>query len=153
MKALQFNVNVPKFLLAKTFKTVLGERVFYQGPVKTVRLVDIPEPSLPSPGWVKIRTRYCGFCGSDLNLIRLHDSPTASPFTSFPCIMGHEMVGEIVETGDSVTDFKPGDSVAINPILACRVRGISPLCPSCRSGRPASCENSARGNLPPGIIP
>jgi threonine dehydrogenase-like Zn-dependent dehydrogenase len=84
MKALQFSVNIPKFILAKILKPVLGDRVFYKGPVKTVRLVDIPEPSLFSPEWVRIRTRYCGFCGSDLNLIRLHDSPRASPFTSFP---------------------------------------------------------------------
>ena len=81
MKALQFHVNVPKFIAAKGLGRLIGKRVYYQGPLKTIRLVDIPEPSLPGPDWVMLQTVYCGFCGSDLNLILLHDSPTASPFT------------------------------------------------------------------------
>ena len=82
MKALQFNVNTPKFIAAKSLKPFLGHRVFFKGPVKTTQLVDIPAPQLPTSEWVKIQTIYCGFCGSDLNLMLLHDSPTASPFTS-----------------------------------------------------------------------
>ncbi len=152
MKALQFSVNVPKFIAAKGLKAVFGNSVFYSGPAKTVRLVDVPEPSPPSPDWVKIRTIYCGFCGSDLNLMLLHDSPTASPFTSFPCVPGHEAVGEIIETGSGVQGFKAGDMVAINPILGCETREISPVCSSCRSGKPGNCENFAEGKLPPGMF-
>ncbi len=151
MKALQFNVNVPKFAAAKILRTFFGKQVFYKGPVKTISLVDIPEPKLPTPDWVKIKTIYCGFCGSDLNLILLHDSPSASPFTSFPCVTGHEIVGEIVDTGTGVEGFKAGDMVTLNPGLGCEARGITPVCPSCRAGR-ASCENFANGNLPPGMF-
>ena len=96
MKVLQFNVNVPKFAAAKTLRTFFGSQVFYKGPVKTIQLADVPEPKLFTPDWVKVKTLYCGFCGSDLNLILLHDSPSASPFTSFPCVIGHEIVGEII---------------------------------------------------------
>lgn len=152
MKALQFSVNVPKFLAAKTLRMIFGSRVFYKGPAKTVRLTDIPEPTLPSPTWVKIRTLMCGFCGSDLNLILLHDSPSASPFTSFPCVMGHEMVGEIVETGGEVARFQTGDIVAVNPGLSCEPRGIDPVCRPCSAGKPGNCENYAEGNLPPGMF-
>lgn len=152
MEALQFSVNVPKFLAAKTLRMLFGNKVFYKGPAKTVRLADIPEPVLPAPEWVKIKTLCCGFCGSDLNLILLHDSPSASPFTSFPCIMGHEMVGEIVETGPSVAGFQKGDVVAVNPGLTCETRGIEPLCRPCGEGRPGNCENFAEGNLPPGMF-
>lgn len=152
MKALQFNVTVPRFIAAKFFGTFLGDRVFYKGPVRTLKMVDIPEPELPAQDWVKIKTIYCGFCGSDLNLIRLHDSPTASPFTSFPCVTGHEIVGEITETGALVGGFTPGDRVVVNPILACEARGIHPVCPSCRAGRPGNCENFAEGSLPPGMF-
>lgn len=120
--------------------------------MKTVRLVDIPEPVIPSRDWVKLRTRYCGFCGSDLNLMLLHDSPTASPFTSFPCITGHEIVGEIVEAGEGVSGFGPGDIVTVNPILACEARGIDPVCPACRAGRSGNCQNFARGDLAPGMF-
>lgn len=152
MKALQFNVNVPKFIMAKSLGLVFGDSAFFKGPAKTVSIVDIPEPSLPAPDWVKIKTHLCGFCGSDANLIRLHDSPTASPFTSFPCVIGHEIAGEIVETGPGVEGFSAGDRVTINPGLGCETRNISPICPSCRAGRPGNCENFASGSLPPGMF-
>jgi len=152
MKALQFSVNTPKFIAAKTLNAVFGHSVFLKGPAKTIQLVDIPEPELPTSDWVKIKTIYCGFCGSDLNLIFLHDSPTASPFTSFPCIAGHEAVGEIIETGSNVQGFEAGDFVAINPGLGCETRDISPVCRTCGSGKSNSCENVAEGSLPPGMF-
>ena len=128
MKALQFNVNVPKFAAAKILSTVFGNQVFYRGPVKTVQLAHVPEPKLRTPDWVKIKTLCCGFCGSDLNLILLHDSPSASPFTSFPCVMGHEIVGEILETGSKVEGFGKGDIVTVNPGLTCKSREIDSSC-------------------------
>lgn len=152
MKALQFNINVPKFVTAKILGAIFGKGVFYRGPVKTVNLADIPEPVLPSNDWVKVKTILCGFCGSDLNLIHLHDSPTASPFTSFPCIIGHEIVGEIVETGSQVNGFTVGDRVTINPGLGCKTRGITPICSCCSSGRGSNCLNFAEGDLPPGMF-
>lgn len=152
MRALQFSVNTPKFLAAKSLKPFLGNRVFFKGPVKTTKLVDIPEPQLPAQEWVKIQTIYCGFCGSDLNLMLLHDSPTASPFTSFPCVTGHEIVGKIIDRGEKVDGFKVGDIVAVNPGLGCETRRIAAKCPSCRAGRPSNCENFAQGNLQPGMF-
>lgn len=152
MKALQFNVNVPQFVAAKTLRTFFGSKVFYKGPVKTVQLADVPEPRLFTPDWVKIKTLYCGFCGSDMNLILLNGSPTASPFTSFPCVLGHEIVGEIIETGANVMGFQKGDVVAVNPGLSCEARGIDPLCGPCSVGRSSNCENFAEGSLPPGML-
>jgi len=99
MKALLFNVNVAKFLAIQALRPVSAS-FCYSGPFATFRPADIPEPALPSPEWVKIKTKLCGVCGSDINLIMLKDSPTASPFTSFPCVPGHEFCGEIVETGN-----------------------------------------------------
>ncbi len=152
MRALEFDVNVPKFALAKVLRTVFGNKVFHRGPAKTVHLADVPEPTLPTPEWVKIKTRYCGFCGSDLNLITLHDSPSASPFTSFPCVLGHEIVGEIIETGAHVNGFQTGELVTVNPGLTCEARGISSLCGPCSAGRSSNCENFAEGILPPGMF-
>ncbi len=152
MQALQFNVTTASFIIAKCAGYVLGKRVFYKGPLRTIRLVDIPEPTLPATDWVKIKTLYCGFCGSDQNLILLHDSPSASPFTSFPSVLGHEIVGEIVETGADVKDFSAGDIVTIYPFLGCAARKIQPLCSSCQAGKSSSCENFAKGSLPPGML-
>lgn len=152
MRALQMNANAFKFVVAKFFAVFLGRKSYCAGLGKTIQLVDIPEPSLPGQDWVKLRTIYCGFCGSDLNIITLHDSPSAQPFTSFPCILGHEFVGEIVETGQRVTDFRIGDRVAVNPGLGCEVREVPTVCDSCRSGRVGNCENSAEGRFSPGMF-
>ena len=74
------------------------------------------------------------------------------PFTSFPCILGHEFCGEIIEVGSSVNGIKTGDVVTVAPYLSCSIRGIEPVCMSCRIGRPANCENFAEGNLAPGML-
>lgn len=151
MKALQFSVTVPQYAALIVLGAV-NKRCYYQGPLATIKLVDVPEPSLPSPDWVKIKTAICGFCGSDLNLILLRDSPTASPFTSFPCTIGHEFSGEVVEVGGNVNGVKAGDPVTIAPPLSCHIRGIEPECRSCRMGRPSNCENFAEGNIAPGMF-
>ncbi len=151
MKALQFSVSVPQFVALKVLGTV-SRRLYYHGPLATVRLADVPEPGLPAPDWVRIRTRVCGFCGSDANLILLHDSPSASPFTSFPCTLGHEFSGEIVEVGSGVEGVAVGERVTVAPSLSCSTRGIEPVCRSCESGRPGNCENFAEGTLAPGMF-
>jgi threonine dehydrogenase-like Zn-dependent dehydrogenase len=151
MKALQFSASAAKFLVLKPLGALFPS-LFYKGPLATVKFVDIPEPALPGPDWVKLRTLMCGFCGSDQSLIFLKDSPTASPFTSFPCVLGHELCGEIVEVGKGVTDRRVGDRVTISPGLTCTARGVDPACPSCRAGRPGGCENTAKGRLAPGMF-
>jgi Threonine dehydrogenase and related Zn-dependent dehydrogenases len=151
MKALQFNVNVPKFLIIQALRPISGS-FCYRGPFSTVKLVDMPEPTLPSQEWVKIKTKLCGVCGSDINLLFLKDSPTASPFTSFPCVPGHEICGEIVETGREVENCKTGDLVAIVPSLNCFTRAIKPVCRSCAAGLTANCENFAEGAFSPGMF-
>ena len=90
MKALQFSVSVPQFIALKTLG-IFSRKLYYKGPLATLKLVDIPESDLPTNQWVKVETLLCGFCASDLNLIFLKESPTASPFTSFPCVIGHEV--------------------------------------------------------------
>jgi len=94
----------------------------------------------------------CGLCGSDVSLIFLKDSPTATPFTSFPCTIGHEVCGEVAEVGSNVDGFQKGDLVTVAPQLSCVTRGIEPLCRSCQQGRIANCENMAEGKLSPGLI-
>ena len=151
MKALQFSASTAKFIVLKPLGALFPS-LFYKGPLATIKFVDIPEPSLPGSDWVKLRTLMCGFCGSDQSLIFLKDSPTASPFTSFPCVLGHELCGEIVELGNEVIDFSVGDRVTMAPGLTCTARGIDPVCPGCRAGRPGSCENTAKGRLSPGMF-
>ncbi len=151
MKALQFSINLPKWMTLKILGRI-SRKLFYKGPLATIKLVDIPEPELPTAGWVKVQTLMCGLCASDLSLIFLKESPTASPFTSFPCIIGHEICGRIVEVGSAVTKVNPGDVVVIAPALNCAVREIDPACPACQQGMVANCENYAQGQLAAGMI-
>ncbi len=151
MKGLTFSVSVPQWLALKALGP-LSSKLFYSGPLATVKLAELPEPGPPRAGWVKINTIMCGFCASDLNLLMLHDSPTASPFTSFPCVMGHEVCGEIAEVGPGVEGLAPGDFVAVVPALPCAARGIDPPCPACAKGWFAACENTAEGDISPGMF-
>jgi (R,R)-butanediol dehydrogenase/meso-butanediol dehydrogenase/diacetyl reductase len=65
---------------------------------------EVPEP-IVGPDQIKVRVKYCGICGSDLHEY-LHGPFRLSPF-------GHEVVGEVVETGADVSKVAPGDRVAV----------------------------------------
>jgi threonine dehydrogenase-like Zn-dependent dehydrogenase len=151
MKALQFSVSVPQYIALKALG-MFSPKAYYKGPLAAVKLVDIPEPKLPSEEWVRIETLMCGFCASDLSLIFLKESPSASPFTSFPCVIGHEICGRIAAVGSKVDSLNPGDEVTVSPALNCATRQIDPACPACDQGMVANCENYAGGALAPGMF-
>jgi (R,R)-butanediol dehydrogenase/meso-butanediol dehydrogenase/diacetyl reductase len=151
VKALLFNITIPNYIALQLFGRI-NKKFFFDGPFATVKMKEVPEPRLPSQEWVKIKTRFCGFCGSDLNLLMVKDSTMASPFTSFPCIFGHELCGDVVEVGNSVDTCVIGDLVTVNPALSCVPRGISPVCPVCTAGRPGNCERVAEGGFSPGMF-
>ena len=149
MKAIQYTKSIPRYLAMR----YLGKRwrSLYTSPFSCTRLVDIPEPQLPTPEWVKVKTRLSGICGSDLATITAKGSPYFSPFTSTPFVLGHEIVGEVAETGDAVEGFPVGTRVVIEPALSCSVRGISPPCHQCRNQRFANCENITKGDISEGV--
>lgn len=151
MKALLLNLDPLRFVALHVLSP-LSKKFCYRGPFSTVKLVDIPEPALPSPEWIKIKTRLCGMCGSDINLMFMKDSPSAMPFTSFPCVPGHEFCGDVVEVGADVINIKEGDLITAVPALNCETRGIKPVCPSCASGSTANCDNCAEGAFAPGMF-
>lgn len=149
MKALQFNTSISEYILLKILG-LISKDVYFRGPIPSIKLVDIRKPVPLNKEWAVIKIKYCGFCGSDLNLIMLRDSPMATPFTSFPCIIGHEIYGIIEEGGN--TSFKPGDRVVVSPSLSCISRDIASICYACKIGRNANCENVAEGKLSPGLF-
>ena len=149
MKGIVFNASVPKYLTTMILGAIRQD--FYHAPFSCVALKEIEAPALPGSNWVKIKTLYGGICGTDLNMILLRDSPSISPFVSFPFVIGHENVGVIVETGADVQQFKIGDRVAADPLLSCDAREVSPLCPNCAKGHYSVCENITRPPLSPGI--
>lgn len=149
MRAIQYMKSVPRYLLVR----YLGRRWpwLYTSPFSCIALREIPEPALPGQDWVRVRTRLCGICGSDLATIRAEGSPYFSPFTSFPFVLGHEIVGEVAEAGAEVDHVRPGDRVTIEPALSCAVRGLTDLCRQCRLGNYGNCEQVTHGAISAGI--
>jgi threonine dehydrogenase-like Zn-dependent dehydrogenase len=151
MRALVCDVNVPRQIVT----SLLGrlDKRFFFGPFSPTTLRDIPDPALPAPDWVTIRTRLCGLCGSDYKQVFLNgnmDNPMTA-IISFPQVLGHEVVGVIEAVGPAVRTRRVGERVVLNPWLSCGPRGITPPCPECAQGQFSICRNFARGVIPPGI--
>ncbi|MDQ0178427.1 zinc-dependent alcohol dehydrogenase [Bacillus chungangensis] len=151
MKALQFDYKIPKYILSKITGRFFPS-AYWDSRLSCLQFLEKSEPELPNENWVKVRVKYGGICGSDLNLIFLNDSPAISPFVSFPFTIGHEIVGTIDEVGSRVTDLTKGDRVAIDPILSCASRGIKPLCSACLKGNFSLCVYKNEGELSPGLL-
>ncbi len=139
MKAITFDVSVPRYLLAKGLGGLTRSVTF--GALSGVRLRDVPEPALPGEEWVKLEVILAGICGTDIGNLTYSASPVMEPFGSFPAVLGHEILARVVEAGAAVTRVRPGDRVVVEPMLSCEVRGYgADLCPSCASGYPSTCE-------------
>jgi alcohol dehydrogenase (NADP+) len=79
---------------------------------------------------VKIKILFCGVCHSDLHFAR-----NEWHFTVYPAVPGHEIVGQVVELGAEVTNFKIGDQVGVGCMVdSCRT------CASCKEGLEQYCE-------------
>ncbi len=115
---------------------------FVYGRLSRLGLVDRPPPALPGDDWVRIEVLLCGICGSDLGNVAYRSSPAMEPFGSFPAVLGHEVLGRVVEAGPGVTHVKAGDRVVVDPMLHCEARGwgVDSWCRSCVVGTHATCE-------------
>jgi threonine dehydrogenase-like Zn-dependent dehydrogenase len=150
MKAIQFDVSVPRYLLGKALGS-LYEPFFWSG-FSCLRYGDVPEPTLPGPDWVRIQTRYGGICGTDWGLLHLHNSPYLSPFGSDRFVIGHENLGTIVEVGSEIEGWTVGQRAIADLMLPCAARGFADPCPACQRGEYNLCEHFAEGSLSPGTI-
>ena len=76
---------------------------------------------------------YCGVCHSDI-----HQARDEWGGSLYPMVPGHEIVGKVASIGSAVTDFQPGDMVAVG----CMVDSCQ-HCASCAEGLEQYCENRA----------
>jgi len=151
MRSLQFVYSPPRYIITKLLGPVHSDA--FWGPTSCLVYRDSPQPTLPGPRWIRIRTRYSGICGSDLNIITLRQSPALSAWGSFPFTMGHENVGVLQEVGEQVRNIRPGDRVVVDPLLSCEAREVDPPCPGCASGDRSTCRSfSGTGGLSAGIL-
>jgi len=142
MRTMILQVSVPRILLTRLLGRI--SKAAYFAPTSPLRLLDLPDPPLPAPDWVRVRNWLCGICGSDLHQlfvdVGLDVAPVALP-SHQRIYLGHEMVGQVVEVGADVRDFKVGDRVVRwGRADDCRARGRAELCPACARGHRVLCQ-------------
>lgn len=101
--------------------------------IRQMKFADVPEPKVKEQNDILIKIKKVGICGSDIHYYksgRIGDQVVKYPFT-----VGHEAAGVVHKTGKGVTDFKPGDRVAIDPAMPCW------KCDQCLAGRHHTCKN------------
>jgi threonine dehydrogenase-like Zn-dependent dehydrogenase len=131
MRAVEFNLKDPAF---------------------GAELIEVDEPPLPNEQWARVGVTVGGICGSDLHLFGNRElrAPALAGFWTFPFLVGHEIAGRVLETGRDC-DIPVGTRVAVDPVIACAVRGISPPCRMCAAGIESCCLNLGSGVLTPGM--
>ena len=82
----------------------------------------------PAAGEVRVRIMACAVCHSDIHFAEGGWGGT------LPMVLGHEASGEVMEIGDGVSEFAPGDRVVVTLVRHCG------SCPCCARGYVATCE-------------
>jgi alcohol dehydrogenase, propanol-preferring len=96
---------------------------------KPLELQEVPVPR-PGPSQVLLRVHTCGVCRTDLHII---DGELPNP--KLPLILGHQIVGTVVQTGAGVERYKTGDRLGV-PWLG----HTCGECRYCRQGRENLCD-------------
>jgi threonine dehydrogenase-like Zn-dependent dehydrogenase len=96
-----------------------------------VRIERVPDPSILNPRDAIVRVTTTAICGSDLHLLN-----GFIPTMRAGDILGHEFMGEIVETGSAVKNLRIGDRVVVPFPIACG------NCFFCTRGDWSLCDNS-----------
>lgn len=94
-------------------------------------LLDVPEPEIGIND-VLIRVDRTGICGTDLHVYEW--DAWARRTIPVPLVVGHEFVGDVVEVGSNVSDFRPGDMVSAEGHVVCG------RCRNCLAGRRHLCK-------------
>lgn len=90
---------------------------------------EVRERPVPGDNEALIKIKTVGICGTDI-----HAWAGNQPFFSYPRVLGHEICGEVIESGKNIHNFNIGQQVAVIPYISCQ------QCPACKSGRTNCCE-------------
>lgn len=102
-------------------------------PGRGLWMEEVPVP-VPGVNEVLLRIKKSAICGTDLHIYKWDD--WAQKTIKTPLIIGHEYVGEIVELGSEVNQYKIGDRVTAEGHIACG------HCRNCRRGRMHICDHT-----------
>lgn len=102
---------------------------------RDVRLEEMPRPEI-GDGEILVKVIASGICGSDvMEWYRIKKAPL---------VLGHEIAGEIVETGEGVKKYKVGQRVFVSHHIPCNT------CRYCLTGNHTACETLHTTNYYPG---
>jgi L-iditol 2-dehydrogenase len=90
---------------------------------------DLPDPSVPDGGAL-LKIKACAVCGTDVKMRALGHRDLG-----LPRVLGHEMVGRIVELNSRSSGLSEGNLVQVWPGIACG------KCRPCRRGRDSRCQS------------
>ncbi len=96
-----------------------------------VKLSERPDPEITFPDEVKLRVLEVGICGTDRE--ETTGGRADAPLGSDELVIGHEMLGQVVEIGASVKDVTPGDYATFTVRRGCNE------CPACIMDCPDMC--------------
>lgn len=96
-----------------------------------MRCETVPDPKIEHPRDCVIKVTSCAICGSDLHIYN-----GVIPDMHSGDVMGHETMGEVVETGHDCKNLKVGDRVVIPFTISCGE------CFFCQNGWYSACERS-----------
>jgi threonine dehydrogenase-like Zn-dependent dehydrogenase len=97
----------------------------------SVQVMEVPDPKILNERDAIIKITRTAICGSDLHLYNGY-----IPSMMQGDILGHEFMGEVVETGKAVTNLKQGDKVVVPFTIACG------NCFFCQHEMYSVCDNS-----------
>ena len=101
------------------------------GPKRALAAADLPPPH-PGSHQLLIAVKACAVCRTDLHVV---DGELPDP--KLPLVPGHEIIGTVIERGESADRFRVGDRVGV-PWLG----WTCGICEYCRSGRENLCDRA-----------
>jgi threonine dehydrogenase-like Zn-dependent dehydrogenase len=119
--------------------TYLGSKV-WRNPHMELIEKEIP---VPGPDEVLIEVKACGICGSDVHMRQAdEDGYIFYPgLTAFPCTLGHEFSGRVVEAGEKAINKRTGKKYEIGEAVCAEEMIWCAYCRPCADGFPNHCEN------------
>jgi propanol-preferring alcohol dehydrogenase len=104
--------------------------MLFEAPGQPLRLVELPIPH-QGPGQVLLKVHACGICHTDLHILQ---GELKDP--KLPLIMGHQIIGTVIQTGSTAARFHVGERVGV-PWLG----STDGNCRYCVRGKENLCEN------------
>ncbi|HEY3861548.1 MAG TPA: glutathione-independent formaldehyde dehydrogenase [Verrucomicrobiae bacterium] len=105
----------------------------YRGP-RNVRIEDVSDPQVEEPTDVIVKITTTNICGSDLHMYEGRTNVEDGK------VLGHENLGEVIETGNAVKQIKAGDLVCLPFNISCG------SCPNCERGLTGFCLTANPGS-------